>query len=128
MRSRYVAVIGLPRRTDPWVSGSAALAAGDFGEREFRTAGEERADRPAEGLHRVARAVGVERGLVGVLLVDPHHIGLGLILEERVHERARLALHVRQHRRHPGDDVGALAGLGGDLGDDSGCSWLPTVL
>ena len=60
----------------------------------------------------------VERGLVGVLLVDPHHVVIGLVLERRVHDRARLGLHVVHHRRHAGDDVGTLAGLGGDLGDD----------
>ncbi len=69
--------IGDRHRIDRPSQRSEALAADGVGEEQLGTAGEERADRTAERLHRVAAAVAVERRLIGVLLVHPQHVGVG---------------------------------------------------
>src|SRR6478609_7727893 len=104
--SRYVAAIG-----------SEALAADGGEDVDPDVAAAELPDRGPEGPHRLRRSVGAERGGVGVLLVEPHHVGVLVVGVHDVAQRALLGLHGVDHRLQRRHQRVALAGLGLDAGD-----------
>jgi hypothetical protein len=85
---------------------------------QLRTPGEMRPDRGAERLHRVAALVRLQRRLVLVQLIHPQHVLVGVVAQQDVPQRARLAVGVVEHRLEAGLDLLPLAGLARDAGDD----------